>query len=126
MNIVIWVIQLGLAVVFLLAGATKAFQPMVELNAQVPWTVGTPGWVPRLAGYSELAGALGLVLPSVLRIRPGLTPLAAAGLGLVMVLAAIFHLMRGEMQMIPVNLVLLVVSGFVYYGRSKLHPIQPR
>jgi len=72
------------------------------------------------------AGALGLILPAVTRIRPKLT--AAAGLGLVtvMVLAAAFHLSRGEAQVLPLNLTLGALAAFVAWGRSRKAPILPR
>lgn len=74
-------------------------------------------------GASEILGALGLVLPSLTGILPWLTPLAALGLAIVMVLAAILHVKRGENQAIGINLVLLLLSLFVAYGRFVLLPL---
>ena len=80
----------------------------------------------RLPALDEILGAIGLILPSALRIQPRLTVWAAYGLALVMVLAIIFHLSRGETANIVPPLVLLALSLFVAYGRSKLAPIEPR
>ena len=126
MNILIWIAQIVLALVFVLAGGSKAFSPIGELAMQIPWVSDTPVWVVRLAGYSELVGAVGVVLPSVTRVRPELSWMAAGGLGLVMLMAAGFHLMRGEPQAIVVNVGLLIVSAAVLHGRRKLAPISPR
>ena len=126
MNILLWILQVALAAVFLLAGSTKGWTPLAELGTRVPWVPDVPGWVPRLAGFSEILGALGLILPAATRIKPWLTPLAASALGLVMVLAMIFHLVRGEVPAAGFNLALLLVCLLVAWGRQKKVPIQPR
>jgi hypothetical protein len=82
LHIALWVVQVVLGGLFLLAGIIKSTQPMAEL-ANV---VGMP--MMRFIGVSEIAGALGLILPALTRIRPGLTPLAGAALVLVMLLAS--------------------------------------
>ena len=111
---------------FLFVGAMKAFQPVEFLHANMPWSNDVPLWVPRLAGYSEIVGAIGVILPAVTRIKPILSPLAAAGLGVVMALAAFFHWSRGEFpESIPV-LVLVALASFVAYARWKIVPITPR
>ena len=126
MKILIWILQVVLAAMFLFVGTTKAFQPVAELHAKMPWSQGIPVWIPRLAGFAEIVGAIGVVLPSISRIKPILSPMAATGLGLVMVLAAIFHLSRGEFSSIIPNLVLLALAAFVGYARWKMHPIPHR
>jgi hypothetical protein len=80
----------------------------------------------RFIGISELMGAIGILLPAALRIRPRLTPLAAAGLALVMALAILFHLARGEAQVIAVPLVLGALSAFVAWSRFRKAPVQGR
>ena len=91
--------------------------------------MGWPGDLPpalvRFIGASELAGALGLVLPSATRIRPLLTPLAAMGLVIVMLLAALFHISRGEWLALPINAVLGGLAAFVAWGRLRKAPIFP-
>jgi len=73
----------------------------------------------RFIGVVELAGALGVILPAATRIQPRLTPLAAAGLATIMVLAIPFHLMRGELKEIVINLALGGLAAFVACGRSR-------
>ena len=124
MKIVIWIAQIALTGIFLFVGMMKAFQPVDFLHANIPWSIDVPLWVPRLAGYSEIVGAIGVILPAVTRIKPNLSPVAAACLGFVMALATIFHLSRGELA-IPVY-VLLALAAFVAYARWKILPIAPR
>jgi len=90
------------------------------------WPGDIPAWLVRFIGLAELAGGLGLILPALTRIQPQLTPLAGAGLALVMFLAAGFHLSRGEFGFIVPNIVLLALAAFVAYGRWQVAPIAPR
>lgn len=122
-NKTLWAIQILLALAFGMAGAMKLFMPIADLAAQMGWPGEMSPLLVRFIGLSELAGALGLVLPFALRIRPSLTPLAAAGLVVVMLLAAGFHLTRGEGAMILPNLVLGALAAFVAWGRSKKAPV---
>lgn len=125
LNVTLWIFQVILAVMFGMAGAMKTFQPIDALVATgLTWTAELPGLV-RFIGISELAAAIGLILPAALRIKPILTPVAAACLVLVMILAAGFHLMRGEPG-VPMNLALGSVAAFVAWGRFKAAPILAR
>jgi hypothetical protein len=92
----------------------------------MPWTAEVGAGMVRFIGISELLGGLGLVLPSLTRIQPRLTALAALGLVVVMVLAAGFHVTRGEFQHVPMNLVLGGLAAFVAWGRAMKAPISPR
>ena len=125
MNISLWIVQVLLAVVFGMAGALK-MTPIDTLAQQLAWASTVPELLVRFIGVSELAGAIGLILPSVTRIRPGLTPLAAAGLVVVMILAAGFHISRGEIGALPINFILGGLAAFVAWGRTKKAPIRPR
>lgn len=78
-----------------------------------------PAALVKFIGISELLGGLGLLLPSILRIKPSLTVTAAYGLVLVMILAALFHGYRGEFPAIGVNVVIIALAAFVAWGRSK-------
>jgi hypothetical protein len=111
---------------FIFAGLTKATQPMEALAAKMPWTVVAGAGLTRFIGISELLGGLGLILPSATRIQPRLTPLAASGLGIIMVLAAGFHLSRGEFAFAPMTVVFGCLAAFIAWGRSKKAPIPPR
>ena len=86
MNALLWVLQAALAIVFLLAGGSKLLMPLDVLSAQIA----LPGLLLRCIGAAEVLGALGLVLPGLLRIRPHLTPLAAAELAQLMLGATLF------------------------------------
>lgn len=122
----LWLAQILLAVAFGLAGAMKATAPIATLAQQMVWPGDVPAWLVRFIGVSELAGALGLILPAVTRIKPGLTPLAALGLLAVMVLASAFHIARGEWQALPMNVLLGALAAFIAWGRTRKVPIQAR
>ncbi|HLA64294.1 MAG TPA: DoxX family protein [Rhodothermales bacterium] len=125
-NVALWTVQIVLALMFGMAGVMKATQPIADLAAQMGWPGAIPPWLVRFIGASEFTAALGLILPSALRIRPVLTPLAAAGLVVVMVLALGFHASRGEFFAFPINAGLGALAVFVAWGRSRKAPIPPR
>jgi uncharacterized membrane protein len=112
-NIVLWVIASILAVGFLLAGIMKATQPREKLAVKMDWVNDFSAGTVKFIGVVEILGALGLILPAALEIAPTLTPLAATGLAVVMLLAARVHARRKETQEVVVNLVLFVLAGFV-------------
>jgi len=122
----LWLVQALLAFAFVGAGAMKLFTPMAELLAQMAWVSAVPEAMVRFIGAAEIAGAIGLILPALTRIKPGLTVLAAAGLTVVMLSAAPFHLSRGEVGAIVPNLILGSLAAFVAWGRFKKAPIAPR
>jgi uncharacterized membrane protein YphA (DoxX/SURF4 family) len=122
----LWLAQILLAVVFGMAGAMKATAPVATLAQQMVWPGDVPAWLVRFIGVSELAGALGLILPAATRVTPGLTPLAALALVAVMLLAAVFHIARGEWQALPMNVVLGGLAVFIAWGRTRKAPIQAR
>ena len=123
MNIVLWIVQIVLALAFAIAGIMKVTQPVYRLETRMGWVkdVGPRGV--RLIGSLEILGAIGLILPAITGIWPWLTPLAAAGLALTMVGAMITHGRRGEYSSIGANLVLLLLALFVVYGRFVIVPI---
>jgi uncharacterized membrane protein YphA (DoxX/SURF4 family) len=120
---ILWSLQVLLALVFLLAGAMKLLSPLEVLAINFP----LPGALTRSIGVAETLGAVGLILPALLRIRPQLTPLAATCLA---------GLMTGATLLTPtalgfgisdavLPLVLCLLSAFVAYGRFRLAPIEP-
>ena len=123
MNIVLWILQVLLALAFLMAGGMKLVQPIDQLGQMMAWVNDSPAMLVRFIGLAEVLGALGLILPAATRIKPILTPIAAAALALVMVLAAITHIVRGEMGDLMPSVILFILSAFVAYGRFKLVPI---
>ncbi len=125
-NVALWVVQLLLALGFGMAGIMKTTMLIDELAKQLVWPGALPPALVRFIGVSEFAGALGLLLPALTRIKPILTPLAAAGLVLVMALAALFHISRGEWGALPINAVLGGLAAFVAWGRRRRATIEPR
>lgn len=125
-NISLWVVQVLLAVFFGMAGFMKSTQPIAELAEKMVWPGVVPAALVRFIGLSELAAAFGLILPAATRIKPVLTPLAGAGLAVIMLFAAIFHAVRGEFGALPTNFVLGALAAFVAWGRFRKAPIPPR
>lgn len=126
MKIALWIAQALLALAFLASGAMKLTQPLATLAASMAWAADVPEMMVRFIGLAEVLGALGLLLPAATRILPRLTPLAATLLAVVMLLASVFHLARGEAMMVPVALVLAALLAFVAWGRAARAPLAPR
>jgi uncharacterized membrane protein YphA (DoxX/SURF4 family) len=122
MNIALWIVQVLLAGMFLMAGVMKAFQ-YERAKASLPWVKDVPRGLVTFIGISELLGGLGLLLPALTGILPWLTSLAGAGLALIMILAIGFHASRREVPAIGFNLVLLALAAFVAYGRFLIVPL---
>jgi len=115
-NVLLWTAQIGLAGLFLMGGWMKLTAPI----AMTPMAgSGLPDLLIRFIGLSEVAGAIGLLLPAALRIKPQLTVLAALGFALIMVLAIGFHLARGEGAGIGMNILFGGVALFIAWGRSR-------
>lgn len=115
MDIVLWVVQALLAVAFLASGLMKVLQPKEKLAPRMKYVEDYSQNAIRAIGIAEILGAIGLVLPRLTGILPWLTPLAAAGLALIMIGAALTHLRRGEKQSIVINIVLLLLAAFVFF-----------
>ncbi len=122
MGIALWVAQVLLAVAFLGAGAMKLSQPKEKLVKNMAWVEDFSQPMVRLIGAAEVLGAIGVVLPALTGILPWLSPLAALGLVLLMLGAALTHLRRTEYGNIAMNAVLLVLAAFVVYGRFFVLP----
>jgi uncharacterized membrane protein YphA (DoxX/SURF4 family) len=123
MRIALWIIQVLLCLLFLFAGSMKFVMPVEEMNRQAP--VVLPGLFLHFIGVCEMLGAIGLILPALLRIKPGLTPLAAAGLAII-TLGATVITMKGGIAMAVVPFVVCLLSLFVAYGRWRVAPIASR
>ena len=117
MNTVVWIVQVVLALGFLMAGAMKVIQPRAELAPQMGWVEDFTDAQVKGIGLVEVAAALGLVLPGAIDIAPVLTPLAAAGLVIVMIGAAATHLRRHEPKFVLINASLLVLASIVAGAR---------
>jgi len=118
MTYALWVLQSLLAVLFLLVGGIKLIAPLDEASAQM----GVPGTLILMVGVAEVLGALGLVLPGLLKIRTGLTSLAALGLALITLGATVLHIAQGDVLVATFPLVIAGLSAFVAYGRWRLVP----
>jgi len=120
MTYALWIVQGLLAALFLFAGGMKFVLPIEEMTKQMP----LPGLFLRFIGVCEGLGALGLILPGLLRIRPGLTPLAAGGLMIIMLGATVITLMVGDLTAALMSAVVGVLAAFVAYGRWRLAPLR--
>jgi uncharacterized membrane protein YphA (DoxX/SURF4 family) len=122
MSIALWTVQGLLAAAFLVSGATKLSQPKEKLVQNMAWVEDFSQPQVRIIGAFEVLGAIGIVLPALTGIVPWLTPLAALGLVLTMIGAALTHLGRAEYGPIAVTGVLFVMAAFVAYGRFFVLP----
>lgn len=117
MHTFLWIVQSILAVAFILAGLGKLITPKEKLKPMLPWTEDFSAGTVTFIGAAEVLGGLGLILPAATGIAPVLTPLAATGLAVIMVLAAVTHARRKEPQAIAVNAILFVLAALVAWGR---------
>ena len=110
-----------LALLFLFSGAAKFFVPAEQI------TQGMPDWMSisflHFIGVCEMLGGIGLILPGLLHIKPGLTPLAAACLTIIVIGATVVTVMGGMYTTALLPLVTTVLSAFVAYGRWRLAPL---
>jgi uncharacterized membrane protein YphA (DoxX/SURF4 family) len=120
MTYVLWTIQVLLAALFLFAGVMKLVLPLDKMTGPVP----VPGLFLRFIGVCETLGALGLILPGLFRIRPGLTPLAAAGLVIIMLGATVLNLRGGDLFSTAITVVVGLLAAFIAYGRWKIAPLR--
>jgi hypothetical protein len=119
MNIALWIIQALLTLLFLFAGGSKLVMPIAEMTKEIRLS----GLFLRFIGVAEILGAVGLILPGILRIRTGLTPLAAAGLAVITTGATVVSLIAGQGALALIPLLVALLSAFVAYSRWRLVPI---
>lgn len=118
MNVALWIAAVVLAVAFLAAGGMKVATPRATLAARMPWVEDFSDASVKGIGLIEVLGAIGVVVPGIVKIVPILVPLAATGLAITMVLAFVMHARRGEArQSLGPNLVLFGLALFVAWGR---------
>ena len=123
MNVVLWVLQVLLAVAFAAHGWMMLFPPL-EIAAQMDANL--PRWFSLFIGVAEVAAAIGLILPGITRIMPFFVTWAAVGIMIVMISATGYHAVRGEYSGSLTTFILLLMATFLAYGRQRLRPIQPR
>ena len=121
MNRALWVVQILLAALFLFSGAAKFFTPVEQM------TQGMPAWMSvsflYFIGVCEILGGIGLILPGLLHIKPGLTALAAACLTIIVIGATVVTIMGGMGALAMIPLVAAILAAFVAYGRWRLAPL---
>jgi len=123
MTYALWIIQALLGLLFLFSGAMKFVMSVAEMTKDMP---SMPGWFLHFIGVMEILGGFGLILPSLLRIRPGLTPLAAAGLVIIMSGATAITLSTMGVGPAVLPLIVGILCAFVAYGRWRLAPLSAR
>lgn len=116
-TIAVWIVSGILALMYVLAGAQKAFLPAEKIAKNFPWSETVGLRATRVIGVLELLGAVGLIVPVLTGILPILTPIAAIGLVLVQAAALVLHVRRNEYKMLPMNVVLLLLAAFVAVAR---------
>jgi uncharacterized membrane protein YphA (DoxX/SURF4 family) len=117
MNTIIWIIQAITALMFAMAGSMKLTQPKEKLLKSLPWVADYSISTVRFIGASELLGAIGLIVPQAFGILPILTPFAAVGLALIMVLAANYHFPKKQYKETMFNAVLFLLSVIIAFAR---------
>ena len=123
MNIALWIIQILLALLFLFAGATKLILPIETLQSMgSPNQILLPGLLIKFIGLCEVLGAIGLILPGLLRIRPSLTALAAVGLVIIMIGATALTIAADGFAAGVVPLIVGILCAIIAYSRSRLVP----
>jgi len=123
MNILLWTLQALLALAFAAHG-WLFLSPPAELVAQM--NASLPRWFQLFLGVAEVCAAVGLILPGLTRILPGLVVWAAAGVMIVTISATIFHLARHEMSSSAVTFLLFALASSVAYMRYRVVPIDAR
>ena len=122
MSLVLWIAQTVLAVGMLGPGFVHAFRYDRAVE-RLPWLAAVGRHGMAIIGILEILGGIGLIVPAVTGILVWLTPLAAAMIALLMLFAIGFHLRRGELRSIRINVLLLVIAAFIAYGRFVIAPL---
>src|SRR5688572_21929737 len=126
LNVALWSVQGLLALTFVGTGIWKVATPIPELAEKMPWMGQvSPGFLYLTAALDMLVG-LGVLLPSLTRIKPRLASLGAMGCVALMIGAIVFHAQRGEAANTPFNFFLAALAAFVAWGRYNRAPIAPR
>ena len=122
MHVTLWVLQIILGIYFMVLGVLHFIIPP-NLPQPMTWFYDLSPLLHYFSGSAEILGSLGLILPGLTKIQTRLTPLAGLGLALLMIGAAGYHIIRGEFQNLPTNIVLFTISAYIAYGRWNKHPL---
>jgi uncharacterized membrane protein YphA (DoxX/SURF4 family) len=120
LNLWLWVAAGLLAFAYVMSGIMKSTRPIPALAEMMKWPADYPPGFTRFIGLVDILGGVGIVLPLATGVLAWLSPVAAICLVVLQVLAIGFHLRRGETQILPANIVLLVLAAFVAWGRAGL------
>ena len=124
MNVILWILQVLLALLFIWAGGFKLVVPASVMAAQSPpGSIVFPGMFLKFLGLCELLGGFGLILPGIFKTKQYLIPLAAVGLIIIMIGAIVVVLMGGDVATAVTNVVIALLLAFVAYGRWRLKPL---
>jgi len=126
LHLSLWAVQALLGVLFIATGVWKLLTPVPKLAAMIPWAGQVPEGFLQATAVIDLLGGIGVLLPALVRIKPGLTIMAALGCALLQVCAIIFHVSRAEVLNTPFNFLLVGLSLFVAWGRRYRAPIRAR
>lgn len=119
LNITLWFVQ-GLLLACLVWGASmKLFQPIEKLAIMWPWVSQISERLVKFTGVIDLLGGIGVIAPTLFKIKPKLTVLTAWGIVILMICASVFHILRGELSLIGANIMFALMAGFVAWGRGK-------
>src|SRR5262249_10375390 len=118
MNVLLWIIQILLGALFLFAGGMKLILPLDKMTGPIP----VPGLFLRFIGVCETLGGLGLILPGLFRIRTGLTPLAAAGLVIIMAGATVLNLRAGDLMTTTLTILAGPLAALLAYAPPRAAP----
>jgi uncharacterized membrane protein len=125
MNILLWILQIVFGLYFIFVGIMHFTLPP-GLPAMLGWMYDLSPTLHWISGAAEILGGLGLILPAVLRVQTRLVVWAALGLALVMALATVYHILRGEIPNTVMTLINTAAMAFVAYGRTRLAPLKER
>jgi hypothetical protein len=117
MNTALWIAQGVLGAMMIMAGMMKSIQSKEKLAPKLPWVNDYSAGTVKFVGVSELLGGIGLIVPWYTGILPILTPIAAVGIGVIMILAAVYHFNKKEYPGIGINMFLLAIAAFIAWGR---------
>ncbi|MFO0617206.1 MAG: DoxX family protein [Polyangiaceae bacterium] len=126
LSVGLWIVQWLLALTLVGGGVWKLATPIPDLASKMPWMGEVSPTFLRMTATLDILGGLGVLLPSLTRVRPNLTVLAAVGCVALMAAAVVFHVQRGEAASTPFNFVVAALAGFVAWGRLRAAPIAPR
>lgn len=126
LNRLLWGMQVFLFLAFGAIGLMQLTLPIETLTAMLTWPGAVPEYLVRAVGAAEIAGAMGVLLPALMRMQAWITSYAAMGLATVMICAVGYHLMLFQGKMLVPSIILGVIAGYVAWGRDKVVPIAPR